>query len=222
MSSDFTASISRKLPFSHLWIFRMLIPDEAKTVLDLGCGEGTFMKGLSFGKDWEIVGVDIHKKSVSKARDSGVYKSLFVGDIEKLERQIAANKNFDIVLGSQVLEHLTKEKGKRVIVLAEHLSKKRVIFSTPRGYVNQEKCYEDENPYQEHKSGWKIGDFKKMGYKVYGIGFNPVWSPLGLARQESKLTRKLSGLLSYIISPLVFYIPRLASGLIAVKGINDK
>jgi len=51
------------LPFSSLWSFRRLVGEDFNTVLDLGCGDGKFMKSLVSGHDWNVVGVDIFSDS---------------------------------------------------------------------------------------------------------------------------------------------------------------
>lgn len=38
----------------------MAIGDGAKTILDIGCGEGDLMKSVAYGKKWKITGIDLY------------------------------------------------------------------------------------------------------------------------------------------------------------------
>ncbi|MDP3758368.1 MAG: hypothetical protein Q8Q86_01485, partial [Candidatus Daviesbacteria bacterium] len=77
-----------------------------------------------------------------------------------------------------------------------------------------------DNPHQVHKSGWSEDDFRKRGYKIYGIGFGPVWSEEGLGRTYSKPIAMLASIISYAFSPVVYYLPFLAAGILCFKEIK--
>ena len=78
----------------------------------------------------------------------------------------------------------------------------------------------DGNPYQVHKSGWSIEDFTSRKYRVYGVGFLPIWSHDGLGRNANVFTMFIANIISYLMSPIVYYFPTLAAGVIAVKDKN--
>src|SRR5687768_3190127 len=117
------------LPFSSPWIVRHHLGD-AKTVLDVGCGAGEFMLKVNADKKYEVVGVELFKPSVKKAKQTGVYKSVILSDLRKLKFK---EKSFEVVLASQVIEHISKKDGIKMMAAIEKIAKKRVIIYTPNG-----------------------------------------------------------------------------------------
>lgn len=75
-------------------------------ILDLGCGEGeiakeVFNKGLSFVKlEW---GLDNDPVMVSKAKQSGIYKKVILGEASKIDLPAGG---VDLVFSNSVLEHI--------------------------------------------------------------------------------------------------------------------
>ena len=194
-----------------------MLAGSPKTFLDMGCGDGTLMGGIA-GSDWKITGIDIYEKDILNAKKKGIYKKLIKGDLVKVAKELAKQKKrYDLVFCSQVIEHITKKEGEELLGLAEKLAKKRIYFGTPRGFMKQPEVFLKGNPYQYHKSGWPIKDFTQRGYRVYGIGFNPVWAEEGLGRSKNILIFSIASLISYILAPVIFFVPRLASGIMAVK-----
>lgn len=199
-----------------MWYLKGLMGNP-KTVLDIGCGEGNLMVVL-FDTSWDITGIDIYKSSLAKAKKKKIYTKLIQGDIETVcRRLVKSKKKFDLVFCSQVIEHIDKKKGERLLGLADKLAKKRVYFGTPRGYMNQPEEFIKGNPYQVHRSGWSLEDFTSKGFKVYGVGFMPMWSENGLARSENKFVQAFANVISFLVSPLSYVFPEIASGIMAVK-----
>jgi len=207
-----------KTPFSWSWLLCKLIGDP-KTVLDIGCGDGILMRTLSKEKNWKIVGIDIFKDSIIKAETLGVYDSIIQGDvIEASKRMVNQKKRFDTVFCSQLIEHLSKEEGDRLMDLMDQLTLERIVVTTPRGFVEQRGEFLGNNRHQHHKSGWIIADFVSRGYKVYGLGLSAVWRYSKLGR--SKTRAPFISLVSYLMSPLVYFIPVLGEGILAIKKIK--
>ncbi|MBU4242294.1 MAG: SAM-dependent methyltransferase, partial [Nanoarchaeota archaeon] len=75
--------------------------------------------------------------------------------------------SFDCVLASDLIEHLTKEEGNKLIKMMEKIAKKRVIIFTPNGFLPQGEF--NKNPWQVHKTGWTVEEMQKKGYKIIGI-----------------------------------------------------
>jgi len=95
---------------------------KGKLILDVGCGEGMYMKEI---KDREVHGVDFDKCVLKKAKRFGKVK---FADIHKIP--FNSNK-FDTVYCSEVLEHVNNPK--RVVEEALRVCKKGgvVIFAVP-------------------------------------------------------------------------------------------
>ncbi len=204
------------LPFSYIRLLRTSIGDH-KTILDLGCGDGSLMELLSKGKNWQITGIDIYQKYIEAAKKRNIYQNLYRGDLLKTITTKIARSKYDVVFFSQVIEHVSRPYGEKVLNQIEKLAKKRIIVGTPQGFMEQPHEFLDDNPYQVHKSGWSIEDFTSRGYKVYGVGFWPIWSYHGLGRNASIFRKIISNAISYLTAPLVYFFPALAAGVIAIK-----
>lgn len=209
-------SLKLNLPFSYMWLLRNSIGN-TRTVLDLGCGDGSLMELLSRGKRWQITGIDIYKKAIETAGKRNIYSKLVRGDLLKTIKNNNLKSKYDTVFFSQVIEHVTRNDGEKILSEIEKIAKSRIIVGTPRGFMEQPHEFLDDNPYQVHKSGWTIGDFTERGYRVYGVGFWPIWSYEGLGRNANIFWMIVSNIISYIMSPVVYYFPSLAAGVIAVK-----
>lgn len=202
-----------------MWLLRALVGDP-KTVLDLGCGNGALME-IWGDKHWKITGIDIHSDSLKLAKKTGMYDELLRGDlVETCKKLIKQKKKYDLVFCSQVIEHVTKGEGNQLLDLSEKLAKKDIYFGTPRGFMIQPEEFIEDNPYQIHKSGWEIDEFTKRGYDVFGIGLYPIWSEKGLARPSNVYNRLFWTFISYLFSPVTFYIPKLGAGIMAIKKLK--
>lgn len=79
---------------------------DGETILDVGCGEGTFVhcaKELR-RNGCEIVGIEINPKLAKKAKK--YYNAVIIGDIENLEEIHYDQKYFDVIVFSDVLPQL--------------------------------------------------------------------------------------------------------------------
>ncbi len=209
-------NLKLNLPFSYMWLLRNSI-GEARTILDLGCGDGSLMEFLSKEKKWQITGIDIYQKAIEGARKRNTYYKLIKGDLLKAIQKNNLKSRYDVVFFSQVIEHVTRKDGEKMLEEIEKLAKKRIIVGTPRGFMEQPHEFLDGNPHQIHKSGWSIEDFSSRGYKVYGVGFLPIWSHHGLGRNASIFRIIIANIFSYFMSPVVYFFPVLAAGVIAIK-----
>jgi len=77
-------------------------------VLDLGCGEGEIAKEV-FGGNCNkgqsfVTGLDNDKEMVRKARESGVYNKVILGDAGKMDLK---DGEVDLVFSNSVLEHIS-------------------------------------------------------------------------------------------------------------------
>lgn len=84
-------------------------------------------------------------------------------------------KSFDVVLCSEMIEHLTKEEGLKLIPILEAVASKMIIFTTPHGFLEQDPGKHPEepwakNPHQKHLCGYEDEEFIERGYTVIQNG----------------------------------------------------
>ena len=145
------------------------IVDKSWSVLDLGCGSNPPVLRMMEPKRY--LGVDAFEKSILDARKTVSMKGLKNCSFEVMELLSLnfADRQFDVVLCIDVIEHLRKEDGIKLLENAKSWAAKGLYVSTPNGYLRQDPY--DSNHYQEHLSGWSVTDFHEMGFgKVIGGG----------------------------------------------------
>lgn len=84
-------------------VYEMVEPKSR--VLDVGCGLGDLAAALA-EKDCSVVGIELDREMVSEARKK--CKKVIQADVEKLRRLPFPRKHFDVMIFSDVLEHLRK------------------------------------------------------------------------------------------------------------------
>jgi len=96
-----------------------------------------------------------------------VYDDLILASADKLPFR---ESSFDLVLASEVIEHLPKVQGEALLREVERVCKWKIIITTPRA-LWKKGFLENSAPTQRHLSGWTDEEFKKLGYRVVGVGF---------------------------------------------------
>ncbi|MCL0053366.1 class I SAM-dependent methyltransferase, partial [Dehalococcoidales bacterium] len=207
--------LSPKVPFTGLNIIskeiRKLSTKET-AILDLGCGKGEAIK-LLFGKDklnYKICGVEIFRPYILEAKQKGIYTDLILADVRNLPFK---SKSFDVLLLLEVIEHLTKEKGAKLLKEMERIARKGIIVRTPKGFLRKEKI-EDSNPFQEHISSWEPKELRNLGYKVKGNRIPH------LKKLPQPLATLLELTLSVLAGPLFCLFPSLAGDFVAIKRLK--
>jgi 2-polyprenyl-3-methyl-5-hydroxy-6-metoxy-1,4-benzoquinol methylase len=101
-----------------------LIPSDVKSILDVGCGEGTFLNMLArLGRANTIVGLDVSEVALRYIRGQKIR-----ANAEKLPFE---NGSFDLVNCLEVLEHLKQEAFIRAVGEIKRVAKKYIIVSVP-------------------------------------------------------------------------------------------
>ncbi|MDD3083395.1 MAG: methyltransferase domain-containing protein [Candidatus ainarchaeum sp.] len=135
------------------------------SVLDVGCGKSSPVQFLS-GKCY-LVGVDSFKISINKSKNKNIHNKYYVMNVMNINKKFKDN-SFDCVVALDLIEHLEKKDGEKLIKMMEKIARKKIVIFTPNGFLEQ-KVY-DNNQFQKHKSGWTVSEMRKKGYDVIGIG----------------------------------------------------
>ena len=181
-------------PHPFLDIFLHVVPLEVRSVLDIGCGRGIVGALIRIYREPErIIGVDAFEPYISFCRETGQYTDLLNLDVRKTSLPFNEGE-FDLATALEVIEHLPRADGVRLLDELERVSK-MVVVSTPNRYFRQSSY--DDNPFQQHLSRWTVRDFVRRGYSVYGAG--------GFLFFGREL-----GLLSYALSRITIPLPHLS------------
>jgi len=181
------------------------------TVLDIGCGELSPLKFI----DSKITGVDIGRNTIAAAKKNRTHNHYKVLDIKQLITEFKP-KSFDAVVGLDVIEHLKKQDGEKLIKQMEKIAIKKVIIFTPNGFMPQK----GESIYDKHLSGWTAAEMKRKGYQVFGI-----YGPRILRGEWHKIKFKPEFFWT-IISELIqwsfiYNNPEEATALLCIKNIKN-
>lgn len=191
--------------------------DNSGRILDLGCGDGLFMKSLKGNENWNVTGIELDQSSLRKAKKSKVYKEVFKGNVAKI-RKLSKGK-FDIIFSSQVLEHLKKDVAIRALDEWERLARKKIVVTTTTEFLEYdpiEKKQRDENPLQKHLSSFSPKELERKGYKVRGQGLRLIYGRGGIARTFPQFFSFFS-FIAFLFSPLVYFYPQFGTYMIAWK-----
>lgn len=197
-----------ELMHSHLFFLKKELKD-CRSVLDIGSGPDS---PLRYCKVPYSVGVDIYEPSILESRKKKTHNSCIIADARDLEFEPGS---FDAVVLAEVLEHLDKGDGLKLLSKVETWAGKKVLVSTPNGYLEQPALY--GNPHQLHRSGWDIEEMISRGYKAYGMtGLR--WKPPG------SLFFPLAGwaVISVLLQSITYHFPKIAFEVFYVKAKVSK
>lgn len=194
-----------------------------KSVLDIGCGPDSPLqhcKNIKYS-----VGVEPFKLYLVDAKKRKTHTKYINKKAQELD---FPEKSFDAVIMTEVLEHFPKKISLQMLSKAEKWAKKKVVITVPNGFLVQAGV--DDNPLQEHLSGWTADEFRKRGYRVTGR------AGLRCLRKDEQTESRLHGgdiyrtmrwqpgAFWYAVSGFsqlfVYFFPELAYGLFCVKEIK--
>lgn len=182
------------------------------SILDVGCGQSSSIR--SEIKSMYSEGIEIDKKSVTISKKNKIHNKYKIGDITKLSAYYKP-KSFDAVSAMDVIEHLTKKQAFRFIDNMERIARKKVIILTPNGFCKQ--GHYDNNPYQDHHSGWSVRDFKKRKYNVHGLrSFRWLRGEFASIKYRPWF---FWGLIAFFTEPILYFFPTKSFDLFAVKTL---
>jgi len=151
---------------------------EGKTVLDLGCGYGHWghLLRTHYHSDdpalaAQVTGVDIHEGNVAFCRSTGVYDALECADALEFLALCPAGA-FDTIIATELIEHLDKEAGERLLVEVARVAAEIAILSTPNWeYLRPgAMTMTGFNEHEHHVSHWTAPELRRRGFTVRGVG----------------------------------------------------
>lgn len=189
------------------------------SILDVGCGKGSrILKQMRQNiKGQYIVGCDVFPQYIKESKKTKIYDELVLADANHLPFK---PNTFSSVFCFEVIEHLPKNDGEKLLINLENISIKEILLSLPVGYMYQGPC--EGNTYHTHKSEWFPKDFKKKKYAVLGVV-----GPFFIRRKcnYSSLDKYLMSLAEPVIfamQPLYHIAPNIALKMICFKRIKNK
>jgi SAM-dependent methyltransferase len=191
---------------------------DCRSVLDLGCGPSS---PLEYVKTVEYsVGVEAYLPYVEKSKEKRIHTEYLTKYIMELD---FPPNSFDAVILIGVLEHIEHEEGLKVLSLCEKWASKKVIVTTPNGFISQKSL--DGNPLQVHLSGWKVDELRKLNYVVRGMcGFKFLRHEVdsdGMGDDLLVTMRFRPRFLWFVISvltvPISFFFPKWSFDLYCIK-----
>jgi SAM-dependent methyltransferase len=213
LSKELTYYGRRKRIFFYDQFLKEL--QDCETVLDLGCGKSSPIQKL-YPKPKFSMGVDIFEKYIKISKSKKIHNKYLLCDVLEIDKKVPPN-SYECVISVDVLEHLSKLDGIKLIKKMEKIAIRKVIIFTPNGFVKQD--HYDKNIYQIHKSGWKPKIFQKMGFKVYGInGLKSLRGDLAQIKYEPK---NFWEIISIMTSFFTKRHPELAYQLLCIKNLNN-
>lgn len=138
-----------------------------RTIVDLGCGSGTYPKLL--GDEYVWKGVEIYYPYVKEYKLEKLYREIRIGDIQYMNLP-----GGDCAILGDVLEHLPK---KAMIKTFKKVNRQfgHVVVSIPLDSPHDRFKYqsiielEETNPFEKHSSVWTLKKLDKLippSYKV--------------------------------------------------------
>jgi SAM-dependent methyltransferase len=206
------------LSYSHiLW---RVIDRSSRSILDVGIGNGMPVQLLRMRGRFEAIGVDLTLAYIEDCKRRGVHNDYALCDARYLPFR---GGSVDVVLLSQVIEHLPKEAGITVLRQAEYIARNQVMVATPCGYMPRDAV--DGNPYEKHLSGWTRDEFERMGYVTKSQGVRIFFGPQGVVHRKgwfAWFVRKALYLLDIFLEVVLFHIQVGKYYFVAAKKIEGR
>jgi SAM-dependent methyltransferase len=134
-----------------------------KTVLDVGCGTAPTLRQLGVPR---CVGLEGYRPSFEEAQRNQTQDEMIFGDVRNLASHFNPGQ-FDACIAIDVIEHLPKEDGLKLMRDMERIAKSKVVLFTPNGFLPQGQAADGD--LQSHHSGWTPEEMEGHGYEVIGM-----------------------------------------------------
>ena len=199
-----------------VYLLEAELKDGIETLLDVGCGGSSKLQYLS-KKLRYTVGVDKDVPSLLKSEAANIHDEYRNLDVLEIVDHFG-RRSFDCVLASDVIEHLEKDDGFRLLEIMEKVARKKVVVFTPNGFLPQHEY--DGSTLQKHLSGWTPDEMEKLGFRVLGASG---WKRLRGERWRVRWKpEKFWIRISWLSQPVLRNYPRGAFHIFCVKDLPVK
>ncbi|MHC4172904.1 MAG: methyltransferase domain-containing protein [Planctomycetota bacterium] len=149
-------------------------------------------------ENWEtrLDGIEVCAEYITQLQRY-LYDKIYIGTAQEIACNLG---NYDLIHLGDVIEHLDKPEGQRLLDILFEKARQGILIVTPVGEYQQEGT--EENPYEEHKSVWMPTDFRRfpclwirkvakrqwiifISRQMYSLG-----DPYAPRRSKSKLLRR--------------------------------
>ncbi len=224
--SEIVKAGSKLAPYAvyfHGSPIRKELNKEVKTILDVGCGQGFICRPITRSKKFFTVGAEVFEADIRVAKGSSAHNDYALCDARYLPFK---RKSFDVIICISVLEHVDKEEGLKLLKDMEEVAVKKVILSTPVGFLPTgsqigSRHLDYHNPHQEHRAGWQADELRALGYKVYHPYFSHKIDHYLTSRHRT-WAWMLNIIVLSLLAPLNWISPRFGSSLYCVKHVNPE
>lgn len=138
---------------------------EVDVVLDIGPG----IRPQTFVKPYVHICVDAHRPYLERVQQEvgDDPKYVLLNSVWDSALGMLPSKSVDTVFAIDVIEHMEKEVGFKMLAEAERVARQQIVIFTPLGFFPQ--SYDDPKEpdrwgmdgayWQTHRSGWTLEDF---------------------------------------------------------------
>ena len=102
-------------------MFQQMIPGDVDRIVDVGCGDGAITNSLA--ETWDVTGVDLSAAALAHLRTNAIQASATELPLP--------DKSFDLVLSSEMLEHMPVLAYRRAIAEMQRVTRRYVLISVP-------------------------------------------------------------------------------------------
>lgn len=148
--------------------------DPPATILDIGVGRGNYGWFLRQDVDWKgtLVGIEVWAPYVAgtdaiSGGNRDYYQKIVIADVRDSEPMVAALAP-DVVFAFDVVEHMVKADGEKVLAMLRRHTRREVLVSVPIVPYPQGPIY--GNPYEAHQHDWTIEEMTTQGGQLVGRG----------------------------------------------------
>lgn len=150
--------------------------------LDIGCGYGKWgfllktYRGTDYPEGFKVTGVDLFQPHLDTLQKQGIYDELQCCSATEMPFE---DQSFDSAICCEVIEHLTRPEGPKLLAELKRVCRQGFVISTPlyECYRGGGETMDGFNPHEAHQYCYSSQEFQDLGFtQVIGVGLqSPSW-----------------------------------------------